>query len=454
MKSRRAKLLMLFLGISFFIMPGCLVFSAQIIKAQGFEAQQKDVLGQQAELQKQLQELEAQIKQYQLDLKNIQGQKNTLQNKISQLGKQKSTLELQLKSTDLQLDNLDLQLNSAKMSIEKNQGKSEDIKAEMSEMIRIIYENDNYPWLYAIIQTGSLANIFTEIANNEQIMNDLAILLEQNQQIKIKLAETEEILNQKIDEVKNLKSIQDLQVQNLALNVSEQKILLQKTKGQESNYQQEISDAKKEVQAIKNRIYSLLEVQKQINFGQAVTIAQWASSQTGVRPAFLLAVLSQESSLGKNVGTCNRANDPPSKSYKVVMNPTRDIPPFLEITKSLSLNPKTTPISCPMHDKQGNQIGWGGAMGPAQFIPSTWQGYNAKVTAITGKPSNPWDIRDAFLAAALKLGHDGASSQSGEWSAAMRYFSGSTNPAYSFYGDSVISKADQYQADIDQINNN
>jgi hypothetical protein len=34
----------------------------------------------------------------------------------------------------------------------------------------------------------------------------------------------------------------------------------------------------------------------------------------------------------------------------------------------------------------------------------------------------------------------------------MRYFSGSTNPAYSFYGDNVVARADKYQADIDEMN--
>jgi membrane-bound lytic murein transglycosylase B len=433
-------------------MVSCLIFGGwtflnwHIASAQTIEEQQ-------VALQKQLQELEAQITQYQSDLKTIQGQKNTLQNKISQLSKQKSTLELQLKSTKVQIDSLDLQLNSTKTSLDKNLKQSEDIKSQMAEIIRLINQNDNYPLLFTIFKQGSLANIFAEVANADQIINDLAILMDQNQEIKTKLAETEDILNQQIEEVKNLKSIQDLQAQNIAAKTSEQKTLLQKTKGRESNYQQEITDAKKEAQTIRNRMYSLLEVQKQINFGQAVSIAQWASGQTGVRAAFLLAVLSQESSLGQNVGTCNRTGDPPTKSYKVVMHPTRDQPIFLEITSAFSMDPDKTPISCPMRDKQGNQIGWGGAMGPAQFIPSTWKGYSSKVTAITGKSANPWDIRDAFLAAAIKLGNDGAKSTSGEWSAAMRYFSGSTSSKYSFYGDSVVAKAEQYQADIDAMNN-
>jgi membrane-bound lytic murein transglycosylase B len=193
-------------------------------------------------------------------------------------------------------------------------------------------------------------------------------------------------------------------------------------------------------------------VANQINFGQAVQIAQWASGQTGVRAAFLLSVLTQESNLGRNVGTCNRAGDPPSKSYKVIMSPTRDQGYFLQITKELGLNPDVTPVSCPMRDSKGNRIGWGGAMGPAQFIPSTWMGYKNKVSAISGKTANPWDIRDAFLASAIKLAADGAKSKSGEWAAAMRYFSGSTNTKYRFYGDSVVARAEQYQSDIDQMN--
>ena len=134
------------------------------------------------------------------------------------------------------------------------------------------------------------------------------------------------------------------------------------------------------------------------------------------------------------------------------MKPDRDQEPFQTITSELGLPIDTTPVSCPMHNKDGSQLGWGGAMGPAQFIPSTWMGYRAKVTAVTGKAANPWDIRDAFLAAAIKLKDGGAGTQSGEWAAAMRYFSGGTNPAYSFYGDNVVATAAQYASDIAKLN--
>jgi len=212
-----------------------------------------------------------------------------------------------------------------------------------------------------------------------------------------------------------------------------------------------LSDAQKKAAEIRSRLYQLLGVSKAITFGEAVEIASWASGQTGVRAAFLLAVLTQESNLGKNVGTCNRPGDPPEKGWRVIMKPERDQEPFLAITKELGMDPDITPVSCPMKDKNGKQLGWGGAMGPAQFIPSTWMGYKSKVTAITGKTANPWDIRDAFIAAAIKLKADGAGSENGEWAAAMKYFSGSTNTKYRFYGDNVVAMADKYQADIDAL---
>ena len=90
-------------------------------------------------------------------------------------------------------------------------------------------------------------------------------------------------------------------------------------------------------------------------------------------------------------------------------------------------------------------------MGPAQFIPSTWLGYKNRVSAITGKTADPWDIRDAFLAAAIKLAADGGTSEGGEWAAAMRYFSGTTNTAYRFYGDNVVAQTAKYESDINQL---
>ena len=421
-----------------------------LVLAQNNSLQQAE--DEKTQLQQQLDEIEKQIANYEAQLKTISGQKNTLQNKIKQLQSQQSVLNLQIKATNLKITDLDNQLNQTQAYIDENMARIKQYQSQMADIIRAINEYDSYPLVYTIITRDNLSEAFDEIERRSQVFSGLTDVLNKVQDTKNQLDQQAQVLSDQQDEAKNLLSVKVLQQQKLTGSVNEQSTLLQQTKGVEKNYQAALTDSKKRATEIRTRLYQLLGVSTQITFGEAVKIAQWASEQTGVRTAFLLAILTQESNLGKNVGTCNRPGDPPEKSWRVIMKPSRDQEPFLQITSELGMDPDITPVSCPMRDSKGNQIGWGGAMGPAQFIPSTWMGYKARIEAITGTTANPWDIRDAFIAAAIKLKNDGAGTVSGEWAAAMRYFSGSTNTKYRFYGDNVVAMANQYQADIDTMN--
>jgi membrane-bound lytic murein transglycosylase B len=307
-----------------------------------------------------------------------------------------------------------------------------------------------------LLSSDSLTSALDEVSSLENLSSEVLDKAGQMKVVKTDLEETQALLEEQQEEAKNLLYVQTLQEEEFRARVAEQNEVLAVTKGVEAEYQAMLNVSRQKASQIRMRLYELAGgTQTQVTFGQAVEIAKMVAQQTGVRAAFLLAILTQESSLGKNVGTCNRAGDPPEKSYKKVMHPKRDLPLFPKITEELGLDTDTTPVSCPMR-RNGRQVGWGGAMGPAQFIPSTWMAYKNKVTAITGRPANPWDIRDAFLAAGLLLKSRGAdrNGRQGEWSAAMQYFSGGTNPRFRFYGDNVLKTADRYQAEIDALSGN
>jgi membrane-bound lytic murein transglycosylase B len=408
---------------------------------------------QQQQLQQQLAQLQQQIAQEQQQLSQITAQKNTLANKIKALKKQQTLLSLQIQATNLQISQLTAQIAATQAAIDSNNTQAAGYKNQIAGVIRAISQNDNYPFILTAVSQQKLSDVYAIYENYAQVSQGLGGLVDELNKTNTLLAAQQQQLAAQQDTAQNLLNIQGLQQAQLTDTVGQQNTLLSETKGKEADYQIVVNDTKQQAAVIQNRLYQLLGVSSQIDFGQAVQIAQWASATTGIQPAFLLAILTQESNLGKNVGTCNRPGDPPSKSWKVVMKPDRDQQPFLQITASLGQDPDITPVSCPMHDKNGNQIGWGGAMGPAQFIPSTWLGYVAKVEAATGKTTaNPWDIRDAFMASAIKLTSNGADgTYQGDWNAAMRYFSGSTNSAYSFYGDSVMAQTAKYQADIDSL---
>jgi len=165
-----------------------------------------------------------------------------------------------------------------------------------------------------------------------------------------------------------------------------------------------------------------------------------------VRPAFILAILQQESNLGANVGQCYLRNDSTGAGvgkntgtpFSNVMSPTRDVPPFLALAQQLGFDPHNQVVSCP----QG--VGWGGAMGPSQFIASTWSTYASRIASATGDAvPNPWNARDAFFATALFLRDLGGSGgTSGEIEAAGRYYAGGNWATLGMsYAQSVQSRA-------------
>jgi membrane-bound lytic murein transglycosylase B len=419
------------------------------------EAQSDQSLeAQRTQLEQQLQAVEAQITQNQQSLVKLQSQKNTLANKLKQLAATRAGLILKIKALSLKLDQSVVQLTQTQLQINQNQQQVTDLQNNLSSLVIELWQKRQSSWFDLLLSVNNFSDFFNNLHSLEILVDDLSQLQRSVQLAQAKLQQSQQTLQDQEEEQRNFFALVNLQNTQVTQNIQDQNTLLTQTKGKEANYQKLLKQNQAQAAAIRNRIYSLVAVaaNQQITFGQAVTIAQATSLQTGVRPALLLAILTQESNLGRNVGTCNRKGDPPSKSWKVIMKPARDQAPFVQITKNLGLDTDTTPVSCPMHDSSGAQIGWGGAMGPAQFIPSTWLGYAGQIAAITGQSANPWNIKDAFLAAALKLKADGATASGGEWAAAMRYFSGSTNPAYSFYGDNVIATAAKYQADIDQLN--
>lgn len=402
-------------------------------------------------LEQELGEIEKQIQVYEKTLGATQAQKETLQNKVNILKNRRAKIELQIKANLVALGYVEKDLERAEDQLEATLKKLADFRNYLAEALRLVAQTDTYSPVAKFLSAKSLFDFFLEINELQQIQANLGQSLDQYDALRRQLNQQTDNLNNQKENLANLLSIQKIQQQEVINAKAEQETILKDTKGRESAYQELIADSRRRANEIRSRIYELVGVPQQITFGEAVKLANWVASQIKIRPAFLLAVLTQESSLGKNVGTCNRPLDPPAKSWRVVMKPERDHEPFKEITRELVLDIEVTPVSCPMRDSRGRQVGWGGAMGPAQFIPSTWQGYKKEVASFTGQgQANPWDIRDSFVAAAILLSRNGANrgGEPSEWAAAMRYFSGSTNTRFRFYGDNVTSRAKQYEKDI------
>jgi membrane-bound lytic murein transglycosylase B len=393
--------------------------------------------------------------QIEKDVTKTEQEKKTLQNQIYVLKKKIKNLDYQIYQSNLAIKDLGFQIEDTESSIEKISLKIKDSRYQLANILQCIYEEDQKSLIEILLSEKELSDFFENLTALEILNSKNKELLDNIKSLKSSLESEKELLSEEKEDTQRLLKIQTLQKKEQQETKEEQEYFLELTEAEYQKYLREKEENEKRAAEIRARIFELIGVPEAPTFGEAYEIAKYVERITGVRPALLLAVVTQESNIGKNVGQCYLKNPSTGegviafngKEVSRVMKPSRDVEPFLEITKELGRDPYNTLVSCPM------SYGWGGAMGPAQFIPSTWVLYRDKVKAITGKAADPWDIKDAFLAAALYLADYGAAQQTynAEWKAAMIYFSGTTNTKYRFYGDSVMKIASQYEEDIKTI---
>lgn len=403
-------------------------------------------------LEEELQKVLEEIKKLDKEIAKTEKEKRTLQNEIYLLKRKIARLDLQIRENELTVKTLIIQIKETEKSIEKTSERIEQKRKQIVSILRAIYEQDQKSFLEILLSEDSLSEFFDSLNRLEMLYSENQKLLDEIKDLKSSLEVAKSSLDEEKIDLERLLTLQNLQKRESQRIKKEKDWLLKKTKGRESEYRKLLAQKKKRAAEIRARIFELIGVPKAPTFGEAYEVAKYVESLTGVRPAFLLAVLEQESRIGKNVGQCF-LKDPKTgdgiviktgKKLSRVMNPKRDVPHFLSIAKELGRDPYNTPVSCPM------KFGWGGAMGPAQFIPSTWMRYKERISKIIKKTPDPWEIKDSFLAAALYLADYGAAERipESEWKAAMIYFAGRIDLRFRWYADKVMRRAEEFEKDI------
>lgn len=418
-----------------------------VVSAQVTSAEERAVL------EAELKALEQEIKEKEAILKSQQQQTGTLKKDVSLLTSQIQTAKLKIQAKTIAINKLGKEITEKSKTIIDLESELNREKSSLTQLVKRTNELDQKGAAYVLLSANSVSDFYQDLDDFLSIKRSLYASVNKIKQVKSLTENQKEQLESKKEDELDARNSIDYQKKVVEKSEAEKKALLKISQSKESEYQKVLAERQKKVAEIRNKLFSFAGGStKSIPFAQAYEYAEAASAKTGVRTAFILAILTQESNLGKNVGTCNRAGDPPSKSWKNVMSPTRDQAPFKRITAALGLDPDTTPVSCPIAGG-----GWGGAMGPAQFIPSTWESVADEVAADLGVSiANPWRAQDAIMASAVYLKKRGAvGSEANERNAACRYYSGRScdgkRPANSFYGNNVMAIARKVQGDIDYL---
>lgn len=392
---------------------------------------------QRSSLQAQLDEINREIQQNQTQLELEQKQRTSLERDVAILDYKIQQAQLQIKQRNLTITQLKNGIADKQAGIEALDSHVAAGETSLAQILRRTRQIDDTSFALRALQ-GSFSDLFNEIGDFETIQKALGTSFTTMAVERGDLAARKEALQAQQQEEQDLLQIQVLQQNSLKATEQQKQDLVAAAKGQESLYQQIISSKQKSAAQIQSALFVLNGAQS-TSFGEMYAYAKEASVKTGVRPALILGILREESNLGQNVGT---------GSWRTDMKAPRDTVPFQEITRGLGLDPDSMPVS------KKPYYGWGGAMGPAQFIPSTWTLYQDRIASAAGQnPPNPWDPRTATFAASILLMDNGADAQTlaAERLAALRYLAGwvnATKSAYAFYGDDVMGFAAEYQQDI------
>jgi peptidoglycan hydrolase CwlO-like protein len=408
--------------------------------------------------------LQAEIDLLSKDVTSLQGQKATIEQAIALIDAQIKEAQAKIKLRTLTIDGLTKDIGVKSQSINSLEDKLSRSQQSLSGLIRRTQENDAVSLPQMLLSGKAFSDFFVEVDSFQTIKGAVNLMMEDVRDFKAQTQEEKATLESKKAKEADARAAIQAQEKIVQSKKKEQAELLSIKSGQLKTYQQFVSEKQARIGQIRSALFDL-RGSEGIPFGDAYDYAVEASKATGVRPAFILAILTQESDLGKNVGSClmtdsttgNGQGKNTGNPFEKVMAAPRDSVPFLAITARLGKDWRSTPISCPPQAKYYVGRGFGGGMGPSQFIASTWELFKKRIGAAVGvsaDQASPWNPAHAIAATAIYVDDlgAGAGGYTAERNAACRYYSGracdSKKPANSFYGDQVWAKAQSIQANM------
>jgi len=384
-------------------------------------------------LTRQLEALEREAAALDQSIQETQSQAKTLQQQIK-------IFDAEIKRRGLEITRLGLAIRKAELDIRAKAGGIRDLTARIAKNrdalgknIAELYAYDQENLLVVLVKNETLSDFFSALDNIRDLQGQINALVVDLRTNRSRLEEEKAAVEDFREGQLSLRALAEVEKRAVSGKKLEKDRLLQLTKGKEVIYQQLLNQKKKNIQTLKTQLFYLERTG--VKAEDALKYADLAAKRTGIRTAFLLALLEVETgrqfeggviSAGTYLGTGNWKTD----MYDCYINLGRRSAAenqknaFFKITSELGLDPDTMPVS------RRPSYGCGGAMGPAQFIPTTWLLFADRVAELTdNRPPNPWNIEDAFTASATFLADSGATSKAktGEIAAARTYISGRPN---------------------------
>ncbi|OHA92055.1 MAG: hypothetical protein A2944_02000 [Candidatus Zambryskibacteria bacterium RIFCSPLOWO2_01_FULL_52_12] len=416
-----------------------------------------------ADLERELEACNQEIAQWQETLNKTKQESASFARDVAALTAKINAAQASIKAKNIAIQNLSKDIAKKQSQINVLDNRIERGRAAIADILRKTNDINSYSLVEAMLSDKDLSEFFVDMDTYASTEDALTGLFAELRTVK-KLTETEKaVLNKKKEQEAANRAAMEAAKKEVEIAQKDKKTLLAVSQTKEVTYAQVLAERQANAARIRAVLFPLVDAGA-IPFGTALQYAQAAGTKTGVRPALILGILQQESNLGANVGRCvitdlstgQTRNVNTGYVWQNGIHPTRDLPILQSILSKLGRDPLSTKVSCPI----AGVPGYGGAMGPTQFIPSTWNLIASKVATYMGKTTpDPWNPADAIMAAAVLLQGNGAAAGDyySERTAACKYYSGricGTASHIMSYGNQVMNRAATIQTTmIDPLQN-
>lgn len=409
------------------------------------------------QLQNELNQLEKEIAENQAVVEKLSAQGKSLSSEVTTLNAQIKKAQLQVQATQVAIKQLDSNITVHQRTISTLSEKLQNEKDSLAQILRRTNEIDTMSLVELAFSAEDISTLLRDLDSYVFVKRELGESYEEITGTKLQTEGEKAALEEKRSQQQEVAQLQLAAKAKVQQQQQAKQSLLAATKGEESRYQAIVATKQRTAGQIRAELFGLAGGGGKIPLPTAIEYAKTASRITGVRAAFILAILSQETDLGANVGQCLVTNletgDGKGKNtgtpFSGIMKVPRDTVPFKQIMDKLGRDWSTTPVSCPQPG------GYGGAMGPTQFIPSTWLSFESRIKSALGvAATDPWNPLHAIVATGLYLGAvgGGGGNYAAEHTAAAKYYAGGAwASSGQAYANSVMDKASTFQNDIDTL---
>jgi len=415
-----------------------------------------------AELQEYLKKCQEEEDKAKALLDQTKTEVKTIDGVVKNLGTKIVTAENTIKKKNALIVELGSEIRTRQARIEALEADIVRGKESLAELIRRTNEVGDYTFAEVFLNTKNLSEFYVDIDNYTGIKTKLELYFTQIREVQEQTENEKGELSEKQNDELDAKYVVEQEKKKVIVSQTDQKKLLSAKQSTAKVQAETLAEIQKKSAAIRAELFKLRDAGA-IPFEDALRYAQNAERATGVRAAFILGILRQESNLGSNVGRCYLADTAGNGKYistggyvdGLMREDARrqDATAFLTLMKKLGRDPYSTPVSCPI-----SSTTYGGAMGPTQFIPTTWMGIEAGLLAALGvSATDPWNPQHAIMATAVYVKQLGAAKQTytAEREAAARYYAGGNWATMGLgYAASVLNHAEGYQKNIDYLNQN